>query len=345
MNWWLPNNFKQKRTNLEKRAQIFKILRQFFDSQDFTEVHTPALQVCPVMDAHIHAFKTMRLGIDCKPAQEMYLHTSPEFDMKKLLAAGMERIYQICPVYRNAEGSSRHSPEFMILEWYRMGADYHVLMEDCALILRSIAQELGITHYSYKGINCDPFGVVERLSLIDAFQRYAYIDLCACLDDRDILAGAARKIGIRVIDDDKWDDIFHAIMAAKIEPFLGNDVPTILYDYPISMAALSRPKTDDPRFAERFELYACGVELANAFSELTDAQEQRSRYAQEMEIKQALYGETYPPDEEFFQALEYMKDCAGIALGVDRLIMLATGAENINDVLWAPVAMKDDFIK
>ena len=315
MNWWLKHNFEKKRAFLEKRVQVIKALRSFFDSRDFVEVHTPALQICPVMDAHIHAFKTVRYGVGRQGAQEMYLHTSPEFDMKKLLAAGMERIYQMCPVYRNAEGSPRHSPEFMILEWYRAGADYHALMDDCEALL------------SLLGV-CNS---LERVSVEAAFDKYAGIGLP---EDRDEFAGAAQSAGVRVFDSDQWDDIFHAVMAEKIEPQLER---TILYDYPVSMAALSRRKEDDPRFAERFELYVNGMELANAFSELTDPVEQRERFEREMALKQELYGETYPPDEDFFAALGYMPDSAGIALGVERLIMLAAGAEDINDVLWAPV--------
>lgn len=323
MNWWLEHNFRKKRPFLEKRAQVIKALRQFFDSRDFMEVHTPALQVCPVMDAHIHTFKTLRYDVGRGRSQEMYLHTSPEFDMKKLLSAGMERIYQMCPVYRNAEGSRKHSPEFMILEWYRAGADYHTLMDDCDDLLKEI---LGLS------------SLAQRISVAQAFEDYADIEL---IEDRDLFAKAAQNIDVRVIGQDHWDDIFHAVMAEKIEPHLGQGGrATIIYDYPVSMAALSRKKEGDPRYAERFELYLGGMELANAFSELTDPQEQRARYEAEMALKQDLYGEVYPPDEEFFSALSYMPESAGIALGVERLIMLAAGAEDINDVMWAPVQMK-----
>ncbi len=308
-------------------------IRNFFDAQGFLEVETPALQICPVMDAHIHAFKTDLLGIDRSVEQTMYLHTSPEFDMKKLLSAGMERIYQICHVYRNSEGSALHSPEFTLLEWYRTGANYRDLMDDCIELCRS----LGVETFKYKNRECNPFKEWERISVCEAFEKYTKIELENYLDNKDLFALAANNIGIRIVEDDAWDDIFHAIMAEKIEPHLGQGVPTILYDYPISMAALSRKKENDQRFAERFELYICGVEVANAFSELTDAKEQRARYEDEMALKKKLYGETYPPDEEFFKALQHMPECAGIALGVDRLIMLATGTDDISDVLWASV--------
>lgn len=337
MSWWLPHNFEKKGYILKKRARILGSIRNFFDSRDYTEVDTPALQICPVMDTHIHAFETNLYDVSRTNQKTMYLHTSPEFDMKKLLSAGMERIYQICHVYRNAEGSGLHSPEFMLLEWYQTGKDYTALMEESVALFRHIAKEMDIEHYKHKGQSCDPFGDWERLAVTEAFEKYTNIDLISILNDRGCFAKAAMELGVRVIDSDAWDDIFHAVMSEKIEPNLGQSAPTILYDYPVSMAALSRKKRSDPRFAERFELYICGIELANAFSELTDPKEQRERYNEEMRAKKALYGEIYPPDDEFFNALEYLPDSAGIALGIDRLVMLATDAENINDVLWAPV--------
>lgn len=289
------------------------------------------------MDMHIHGFKTELLSVDRQLRRDLYLQTSPEFDMKKLLVAGMERIYQICPVFRNAEGSARHSSEFTILEWYRAEADYGDIMDDCIALLRSIAHSADIMHFTHQGHTCDPFAEWNRLSVTDAFTRYADIDLDSCIDDFNRFFAQAQKIGVRVTQEDQWDDIFHAIMADKIEPYLGVDVPTILYDYPVSMAALSRVKADNCNFAERCELYVCGMELANAFSELTDVDEQRERFHQEMDAKEALYGERYPADESFFDALAFgMPESGGIALGVDRLVMLVTGAEHINDVLWVP---------
>ncbi len=338
MDWWQASHFKDKRRNLEQRARVISALRRFFDEDDFVEVQTPALQVCPVMDAHIHAFSTVLKDVALEEHKALYLHTSPEFDMKKLLAAGMERIYQICPVYRNGEGSKLHSVEFTLLEWYRAGADYNSLMDDCVDVLRNVAQTLGIQFYTYRGIKCDPFADWQKMSVCEAFTRFAGFDLSSVLGDLDGFMALAESIGVRVVKTDAWDDVFHAVMAERIEPFLGCDVPCILYDYPVSMAALSRKKPDDERFAERFELYVCGVELANAFSELTDPVEQRARFDQEMRVKEALYCEVYPPDDSFFRALEHMPESAGIALGVDRLVMLACGANHINDVLWAPIS-------
>lgn len=338
MDWWQPQKFIENRPFLEKRARIVRAIRDFFDGEGFIEVQTPVLQVCPVMDTHIHGFETVLKGPDLKPLSKLYLQTSPEFDMKKLLAAGVERLYQVCPVFRNGEGSRLHSPEFTLLEWYRAGADYRALMEDCEALLRRAAAAAGADTFSRRDKVCDLFAEWRRISVCEAFGTYAGIDLAACLEDTEAFARAAAGTGVRVVEADRWDDIFFAVMAARIEPFLGEGAPAILYDYPLCLASLARRKADDPRFVERFELYACGVELANAFSELTDAAEQRARFDSEMASKQALYGEAYPADESFFRALEHgLPESAGIALGVDRLVMLATGAEHISQVLWAPV--------
>lgn len=336
--WWRPNNFTQKHPNLKVRGRIIKAIRAFFDDAGFDEVHTPVLQVCPTIDTHIHAFATDLKGVDLKVKKQLYLQTSPEFDMKKLLSAGMERIYQICPVFRNAEGSKRHSPEFTMIEWYRTHADYSDIMTDCEGVLRDCAKAAGITHYRYKEHECDPFQGGERLTVAEAFEKYAGITLVDYLGDKDGFRNKVNALGLHIAEDDEWDDLFFRVMDAKIEPFLGMGRPTFLIDYPLSMASLSKKKHSDPGFAERFELYVCGIELANAFSELTDATEQQTRYEIDMAEKERLYGEHYPMDEEFIAALESgLPPSGGIALGIDRLVMLATGAEDINDVLWAPV--------
>ncbi len=301
--------FFQKKPYLEKRARALKALRGFFEARGYVEVHTPVLQVCPSMDAHIHAFETALWAIDRTPIDRLYLQTSPELAMKKLLAGGMGQIYQICPVFRNAEGSRLHTAEFTMVEWYRVGVDYTYLMDEVDALLGLF-----------------DFAPCERLSVCAAFERYAGIDLARVLEDRD---GFAAVAGVRVIEADGWEDIFHAVMAEKIEPRLEL---TILYDYPSSMAALSRKKPDDERFAERFELYMGGVEIANAFSELTDETEQRVRFTAEMDLKEKLYGVRYPADEAFFEAVGHMPNCAGIALGFDRLVMVITGANDVRDV-------------
>ncbi len=336
MNWWLPHKFSKKRPHLEARMATIKAVRAYFDDQGFYEVETPILQVCPVMDTHIHAFSSELLGVDLKKDRDLYLHTSPEFAMKKLMVAGIENMYQICHVFRNGEGSKLHSPEFTMIEWYRAEADYHDIMDDCVGLLRSCAIKLDIQLYKHKGHECDPFAEWQKLSIIEAFEQYANIDLCAFLEDKEGFSKAIVEQGIRVAEDDRWDDLFFRVMAEKIEPFLGMGVPTILYDYPVSMASLSRHKPDDPRFAERFELYVCGIELANAFSELTDAQEQETRFHEEMAIKNELYGEQYPIDGDFIEALKHgLPESGGIALGIDRLVMLITGVHDIEQVLWA----------
>jgi lysyl-tRNA synthetase class 2 len=195
----------------------------------------------------------------------------------------------------------------------------------------------------WRGLEADPFAAPERVTLAEAFAAYAGIDLLATVEadgatDRDALWSAARGAGVRVADDDSWADVFSRVLVEKIEPRLGAGRATILYEYPVSEAALARPKAADPRVAERFELYACGVELANAFGELTDAGEQRRRFEAEMVEKARVYGERYPIDEDFLKALQIMPEASGAAMGFDRMVMLATGAQRIEQVLWTPVA-------
>lgn len=325
MQSWHPEKFKVRGETLQTRMKVIKAVRQFFDEQGFWEVDTPTLQTMPCADMHIHGFQTEYFGRDLKRRRDYYLHTSPEFEMKKLLVAGLPKLYQICKVFRNGEDTRLHSPEFTMLEWYRVGADYQDIMRECERLINATAEAAGIPEYQ------TPF---ERLSVAEAFERYAAIDLTVCLDDLEKFKAEAQKQNIRTIDNDAWDDVFHAIMSEKIEPKCGASGPAFLYDYPASMACLSK-KASDPRFAERFELYIGGVELANAFTELTDAAEQRARFEAEMAAKQAHYGFSYPLDEDFLAALEYgMPEAGGIALGLDRLIMILTGAENIEDVLW-----------
>lgn len=336
MSWWMPHKFNEKMPYLKARTQIIRALRTWFMDNNFDEVQTPILQKTPVMDAHIHGFKTESLKPDLSHDQDLYLQTSPEFSMKKLLVAGLPNIYQIAHVFRNAENSPRHKAEFTMLEWYRANTDYYAMMEDCISILRTIAQKLNITHYSHKDMQCDPYINWEKLSVAGAFRKYTDINLDDCLDNVELFKSAVEKQGVRTTSTDNWDDIFFAIMDTHIEPHLGINQPTILYDYPASMASLSRKKTNNPKYAERFELYICGIELANAFSELTDAKEQLARFCAEMALKKQLYGYQYPIDDDFICALEYgLPPSSGIALGLDRLVMLASGADHINQVIWA----------
>jgi len=337
--------FARKRAFLEERDYLIRALRNYFYSEGFSEVSTPALQVSPGLEPHLQAFRTEQEDPVGRKLATRYLHTSPEFAMKKLLASGMEKIFQIAQVFRNRERSHTHSPEFAMLEWYRVGEPYTKLMDDCEALLRACKAAVGgdpVFRFRDREARADlPF---QRVSVQEAFQRHAGIDLLATIDDPSLpspgkLREACRESGIHTAEDDTWEDLFFRIFLEKIEENLGVGVPTILYDYPISMAALSRPKPSAPHLAERFEVYVCGLELANAFGELTDPVAQRARFEADMDKKEKLYGERYPIDEDFLAALEEgMPESSGIALGVDRLVMLATGANEIDDVLWVPVA-------
>jgi elongation factor P--(R)-beta-lysine ligase len=317
-------------------------VRAWLEARDIVEVETPALQVSPGNEAHLHAFATEAIDLGGMRAP-LYLRTSPEFAAKKLLAAGETKTFEMARVWRNRERGPLHHPEFTLLEWYRVGESYETLMADCAALLALSAEIAGSKTLSFRGQAIDPTIAAERVTLADAFDRFAGIDLLATVQadgetDRDALAAAAQGQGVRIAGDDIWADVFSRVLVEKIEPHLGRERATILCDYPVSEAALARPKASDPRVAERFELYACGVELANCFGELTDPAEQRRRFEAEMAEKARVYGERYPIDEDFLSALAVMPAASGGALGLDRLVMLATGASRIEQVLWAPVA-------
>lgn len=339
--WWTPHVHADRRPFLMGRNRIQAALRGFLADRDFVEVDTATLQTSPGNEAHLHAFATEAVGLDGSRAP-LYLHTSPEFACKKLLAAGEPRIACFAHVYRNRERGPLHHPEFTMLEWYRAGESYETLMKDCGEILGLAAETAGTRTLTYRGRETDPFQVPERLSVAEAFERFAGIDLLASIDrngetDREHLAARLKAAGLRVAQDDTWADLFSRVIVERVEPNLGLGRATILDEYPVAEAALARPTARDPRVAERFELYACGVELANAFGELTDAAEQRRRFEGEMAEKMRVYGESYPVDEDFLAALAHMPEASGIALGFDRLVMLATGASRIDQVLWAPV--------
>ncbi|WP_293795610.1 EF-P lysine aminoacylase EpmA [uncultured Bosea sp.] len=340
--FWRPNVHADRRPALMARGRIKTALRRWFEAHDFTEVEAAILQVSPGNETHLHGFGTTLIDNAAAP-HPYYLHTSPEFAAKKLLAAGESRIFDFARVFRNRERTALHHPEFTMLEWYRAGEDYEALMQDCTALLAEAARAAGATTLRWRGIEADPFAEPERLTLQEAFERHAGIDLLRTVTadrevDRGGLAADAIEAGIRVADDDTWSDIFSRILSERIEPHLGRGHATILCEYPISEAALARPKPGDPRVAERFELYACGVELANAFGELTDPAEQRRRFVADMDEKERIYGERYPLDEDFLAALSLMPAASGIALGFDRLVMLCVGARRIEDVLWTPVA-------
>ncbi|MFL5294745.1 MAG: EF-P lysine aminoacylase EpmA [Phenylobacterium sp.] len=339
--WWSPDRLADRRPFLKARGEIVRAIRAWFEARGFAEVETPALQASPGNEAHLHAFATQAIDLDGERTP-LYLRTSPEFAAKKLLAAGEPRLFELARVWRNRERGPLHHPEFTMLEWYRAEEPYETLMDDCAHLLGVAAQAAGAKALSFRGRSVDPLAAPERVTLAEAFDRFAGIDLLATVQadggaDRDALAAAAKEQGIRTAEDDTWTDVFSRVLVERVEPNLGRDRATILCEYPVSEAALARPKPADPRVAERFELYACGVELANCFGELTDPAEQRRRFEAEMAEKARVYGERYPIDEDFLAALARMPPASGAALGLDRLVMLATGAGRIEQVLWAPV--------
>lgn len=333
--WWHPDLFAAKVPYLQARAKIITRLRDFFVTRGYLEVDTPALQVSPCMEAHIQAFRTELVSADGATTAPYYLHTSPEFAMKKLLVAGMPKIFQLARVFRNKEGSAWHSPEFTMLEWYQRGMDYRQMMQETIDLVRACSPGVLTAH----GRTADPYKDWEIISVVDAVKKYADIDMIDHVNDIDHLRGEAQRIGVYISPSDDWDNALLKIIMDKVENVIGGDRPAILYDYPVSMAALSRPKPQDPRFAERFEVYACGVELANAFGELTDARVQRKRFLADVHLRKKVYGDDYPVDEDFLRALEHgLPDCSGNALGIDRLVMLVTGAAHIDLVQAAPVS-------
>lgn len=337
--WWSPRIHADRRPLLRARRLIRTVLRGWFESLHFVEVEAAILQASPGNEAHLHAFATEQISPAGEPSKR-YLHTSPEFACKKLLAAGEPRIFEFARVFRNRERGALHHPEFTMLEWYRAREPYETLMEDCAVVLALATRAVGARKLSFRDHSADPFAAPERLTVAQAFRRHAGVDLLATVAadavDRDALARQAENQNIHIAADDTWSDIFSRILVERIEPNLGIGQPTILTEYPVAEAALARRKLSDPRVAERFELYVCGVELANGFAELADPAEQRRRFEVEMDEKERLHGERYPIDEDFLAALAVMPPASGIALGFDRLVMLATGATRIEQVLWTP---------
>src|SRR6266536_2022120 len=338
--WWDPAAYADRRPFLQARRRIGAAARDFFAARDFVEVETPVLQVSPGNEAQLSAFATEFVTPDGSRSRR-YLRTSPEFACKKLLAAGEQRIFEFARSFRNRERGALHHPELTLIEWYRAREPYGALMDDCAGLLAAVAEAAGTRRLVFRDRIATPFAEPERMTVAQAFERFANIDVLATASahetDRDALAAAARAVRVRVADDDTWADVFSRVLVEWIEPNLGIGRPTILYEYPLAQAAWARQSATDPRVAERFELYACGVELANAFGELTDPAEQRRRFAAEMALKERLHGERYPVDEDFLAALAQMPHACGIALGFDRLVMLLTGAARIEQVLWTPV--------
>jgi elongation factor P--(R)-beta-lysine ligase len=342
--WWMPRVHADRRPLLRARRRVQAGLRDYLESREFVEVETAILQVSPGNEAHLHAFSTelVRPGGSRLP---FYLHTSPEFACKKLLAAGERRIFEFARVFRNREQGALHHPEFTMLEWYRAEESFDALMDDCANFLAIAAAAAGSDRFVFRGREADPAAPPDRLTVAKAFSLYAGIDLLATLGDgppdRDGLAAQADAAGIRIADDDSFSDVFSRVLVERVEPEIGNGRATFLTEYPAHEAALARPRSSDPRVAERFELFVCGVELANGFGELTDPAEQRIRLQAEMDRKERLYGERYPIDEDFLSALAVMPPASGCALGFDRLVMLAARASRVEQVMWTPLPLEE----
>ncbi|NVN86162.1 MAG: EF-P lysine aminoacylase GenX [Rhodopseudomonas sp.] len=338
--WWDPSKHLDRQPFLQVRGRITRAVRLWFESKGFCEVETGILQVSPGNETHLHAPRTEIVSAEGERLTR-YLRTSPEFACKKLLAAGEDRIVEFARVFRDRERGDLHLPEFTMLEWYRAHTPYRTVIADGIAVIALAARTAGTRTFSFRGRIADPLADPEMLSVAAAFDRFTAIDLLATIDgsqpDRAALAAAARR-WVRVTDDDTWSDIFSKVLVEHIEPNLGQGRLTVLHDYPAPEAALARAKADDPRVAERFEVYACGVELANGFGELTDAVEQRARFTAAMDEKQRRYGERYPLDEEFLAAVAAMPEASGVALGFDRLVMLAAGATRIDQVVWTPPA-------
>ena len=349
-------------SNLRNRSAIIKLIRQFFDSRDYTEMHTPRLVGLPGQEPYLEPFWTrLRQGSGGQAEMNVALITSPEYAMKRLLAAGFDRIYDLGPVFRNNEPwDGTHDPEFLMIEWYRKNADLSSLMDETEEMVRWVAASIGgrvganlvFAPTSAGRTQGSPLPSFRRLTCADAWRMYANVDLPSLIGNREAMARVATEHGQIVTDTDKWDDLYYKIFLSEIEPKLGGE-PTFLHRYPASQAALSKKCSDDPRFADRVELYMSGsalhpqgdghtpVELANGFAELSDASEQRKRFEEDVALRESLGKKSWPLDESFLADLPKMGDAAGIAFGVERFVMLLTGAKSINDVV--PFSARERF--
>jgi elongation factor P--(R)-beta-lysine ligase len=328
---------EKKKENLILRGKVLQGIRGYFLSEGFVEMETPTLVSSPGMEPHLRALE-VSIHSPGGGARRRYLHTSPEYAMKKLLGQGWDKIFQVCRVYRDEEGGPTHQVEFTMLEWYRARADYRKIMEDCEGLLAYLSRECGKgAELRYQGKKIDLAPPAERLSVSQAMQIHGRVDI-EKNSDGDSLLEEAKSRGYRFDPASvySFDEVFFKVFLEAVEPRLGQPKPTILYDYPASMAALARRKPEDPRWAERFELYIGGLELANAFSELTDPVEQRNRFESEQRLREVLERPLYPIDEELLAALSRMPPSAGIALGVDRLVMLFCDAAGIQEVVAFP---------
>lgn len=333
--FWTPARHRDRRPWLAARTAMTAAARAWFHSHGFTEVETAALQASPGNETHLHGLPVAVTAPDGTPTQR-YLHTSPEFAMKKLLAAGESQIFALARVWRDRSRSALHATEFTMLEWYRVEQAFAATMDDTVALARAAVEAAGAETLTWRGRTAAWDAEPERISVAGAFCAHAGIDLPSIGEDRDAFAAAANERGIRTAEDDDWSDVFSRVLSEKVEPRLGDGRFTLLHGYPAPEAALARLSPNDPTVAERFELYACGVELANGFGELTDATAQRARFVAAMDRHEEIHGERFPIDEDFLAALEVMPEAGGVALGFDRLAMLATGAPSVHHVMWTP---------
>ncbi|KAA5610205.1 EF-P lysine aminoacylase EpmA [Rhodovastum atsumiense] len=326
---WHPESLAARLPFLHRRARLAAAVRAFFTARGYLEVETPYAVTAPGEEVHLAPFATERIAPD-GTRERLFLHTSPEFAMKKLLVGGAGPIFQLARVWRNGEGSDLHAPEFTMLEWYRPGAGMDALIAETHDLLRAVLPPV----VECLGVRTT-IGTIERLTVAEAFARHVSADVLATAGDAPALAAQA---GVALRPGEDWEDLFFRLLLERIEPRLGRDRPTFLTHWPAAQAALARRDPADPRVAERFELFVCGIELANAFVELTDADEQRARFETDRQRRAALYGDVgWPMDEAFLGALAHgLPSCAGIALGFDRLAMIASGAARIGQVSWLP---------
>lgn len=334
--WQKLRKFPQNISFFQKRERVIDTLRVFFKSQGFLEVDTPLLVSHPGMEPNLEVFETKLLDIN-KNETQAFLLTSPEYALKKLIVSGVPKLFTICKSFRNGEGvSTKHNPEFTILEWYRSPADYFDIMADCQELLIALCKEFyGGTTLVYQGKTYD-LSVCERITVSQAFKKYSGIDLNTLLDTK-LLLEAGRKRGYTVDAHTTWELMFNQILLNEIEPHLGKERPTILYNYPASQASLAKLDQSDPRFAQRFEIFLAGIELGNAFSELSDPDEQLARFLSEREERANLGKKVYDIDSDYIDALRTgLPKTGGIAVGVDRLCMLFANAPSIQDVIAFP---------
>lgn len=321
------------------RHAMVRFLRDDFDSRGYLEAEAPLLVPCPTLDSNIRSLSVEVSSIDGR-RRPFYLHTSPEYAMKKLMAAGAERLYFLGKVFRDGETTALHNPEFTLLEWYRAGASIADLLDETEDFIRRLAMRLtGSASVPYGDRVVDLSGPWPRVRMADLFRASTGADL----DPRcgaDGLRRIASELGVFHNPDDDWETLFTRIYLERMEPGLGFDKPVFLTDYPSGLAMNARLRKDDPRWAERCELFIAGLELANGYTEITDPSEQRRRFESDLEKKRLENGSELPVDRELLEALEAgLPPCAGMALGVDRLVMLLLNREDIADVLIEPLPL------